>query len=102
MVWSYILDYENNKNPFAERKRQITVWKKYAIADVYENSAIIKKASLLNSEGFQKIDSLHLACAVYTNCDYFLTTDDKILKKTYAVKEVKIIGIFDFIKEISL
>lgn len=23
LVWSYILDYENNKNPFRERKEQI-------------------------------------------------------------------------------
>jgi hypothetical protein len=102
LVWSYILDYENNKNPFTEKKRQITGWKKYAIADVYENYTIIKKANMLNSKGFQKIDSLHIACAIYTNCNYFLTTDDKILKKTYVSKEIKIIDTFGFIKEISL
>jgi hypothetical protein len=102
LVWSYILDYENSKNPFAERKRQIIGWKKYAIADVYENSTIIEKAHLLNGKGFQKIDSLHIACAEYTNCDYFLTTDDKILKKAYAAKEIKVIDILGFIREISL
>ena len=102
LVWSYILDYENNRNPFAERKRQIIGWKKYAAVDVSENTAIIKKANLLNRRGFQKIDSLHLACAIYQHCDYFLTTDDKILKKACAVTEIKIIDILGFIREISL
>ncbi len=27
LVWSYILDYENNKNPFRERREQIAKWK---------------------------------------------------------------------------
>lgn len=102
LVWSYILDYENNKNPFAERKRQISGWKKYAVTDVSENTAIIKKANLLNRKSFQKIDSLHLACAIYQRCNYFLTTDDKILKKTYVSKEIKIIDIFGFVKEVYL
>ena len=34
LVWSYVLDYENNRNPFLERKTRITGWKKYAINDV--------------------------------------------------------------------
>lgn len=41
MVWSYIIDYENSKNPFAERKKQIVLWKKYAIVDIQENTEII-------------------------------------------------------------
>ncbi|MEW6607354.1 MAG: PIN domain protein [bacterium] len=102
LCWSYILDYENNKNPFAERKRQISRWKRYAVSDVSENSAILKKANLLNRKGFQKIDSLHIACAVYQRCKYFLTADDKILKKADVDKEIKIIDIFSFIKEVSL
>ena len=102
LVWSYILDYENNKNPFVERKSQISEWKKYAVTDVPENTAIIKKANLLNRKGFQKIDSLHLACAIYQGCNYFLTTDDKILNKAYVSKEIKIIDTFGFVKEVSL
>ena len=102
LVWSYILDYENNKNPFEERKSQISEWKKYAVTDVSENTAIIKKANLLNRKGFQKIDSLHLACAIHQDCNYFLTTDDKILKKPYVSKEIKIIDTFGFVKEVSL
>ena len=31
LIWSYILDYENNKNPFIERKQRIKKWKSYAM-----------------------------------------------------------------------
>jgi hypothetical protein len=34
LIWSYILDYENNRNPFQERKDRINGWKKYAIVDI--------------------------------------------------------------------
>ena len=29
LVWSYILDYENNFNPFEERRDSIKKWKKH-------------------------------------------------------------------------
>jgi len=34
LVWSYILDYENSKNPFRERKEQIAKWRTYAMRDI--------------------------------------------------------------------
>ena len=33
LVWSYMLDYENNDNPYDEKKNTISSWKK--IADDY-------------------------------------------------------------------
>lgn len=100
LVWSYILDYENSKNPFQERKEQIIKWKKYAIADIEENSNVIKTALLINELGLQKMDSLHLACAIFAKADYFLTTDDKVIKKTCALTDIKISDPIDFIKKV--
>jgi hypothetical protein len=99
LIWSYILDYENSKNPFQERKEQIIKWKKYAITDIEENTEIIKTALLLNSKGLQKMDSLHIACAVFTKADYFLTTDDKVIKKANNLTGIKITDPIDFIKK---
>jgi hypothetical protein len=99
LIWSYILDYENSKNPFQERKEQIIKWKKYAITDIEENTEIIKTALLLNSTGVQKMDSLHIACAVFAKADYFLTTDDKVIKKTNTLTGIKITDPIDFIKK---
>ena len=44
LIWSYILDYENNKNPYQERKERIKGWKKYAAQDIQESSELIETA----------------------------------------------------------
>jgi len=99
LIWSYILNYENSNNPFQERREQIIKWKKYAITDSEENTEIIKTALLLNSKGLQKMDSLHIACAVFAKADYFLTTDDKVIKKANTLTGIKITDPIDFIKK---
>ncbi len=41
LSWSYVLDYENNKNPYQERKERIKSWKKYAVSDIQERSELL-------------------------------------------------------------
>lgn len=100
LIWSYILDYENNRNPYHERKVRIKKWKRYAVEDLDENSKVIDTAKKLNIKGFQKIDSLHIACAIIAECEYFLTTDDQILKRARLLNDIKIDDPIGFIKEI--
>ena len=33
LAWSFVLDYENNDNPFEERRFRIGEWRKLAAAD---------------------------------------------------------------------
>jgi predicted nucleic acid-binding protein len=80
LIWSYILDYENNKNPYQER--------------------LIETANLLNQKGLQKIDSLHIACAIFAKCEYFLTTDDKILQRAKLIDDINVNDPIGFIKEV--
>ncbi|ETR67396.1 MAG: hypothetical protein OMM_11646, partial [Candidatus Magnetoglobus multicellularis str. Araruama] len=54
LAWSYILDLENDNNPYYERKRQINEWKIYSIIDVQENAEIIAKANALKNIGMRK------------------------------------------------
>ena len=102
LIWSYILDYENSKNPFLERKEQIGKWHKYSIVDIKANQSIIDKAVNFNNFGLKKFDSLHIACAVEAKAKYFITTDDGILIKSDIVKETIIIDPISFIKELTL
>ncbi len=76
-----------------------------------DNSYLTNKPfnHLTNSEetlpfpfGKPSMDSLHIACAIYSQCDYFLTTDDKVLKKSDIIEEINIVDPFGFIKEVSL
>ncbi|MBI4651050.1 PIN domain protein [Candidatus Desantisbacteria bacterium] len=100
LVWSYILDYENSKNPYEERKLRIKGWGKYALTNVQENVTLIEIADSLNLKGFKKLDSLHIACSIISRCDYFLTTDDKILNLSKILKEIKLTDPIGFIKEV--
>jgi predicted nucleic acid-binding protein len=101
LVWSYILDYENNRNPFQERKRQISKWRNYAKDDIEESRELIEMANRVLTRGTKKMDALHIACAMMSNADYFLTTDDGIIKKANLIQEIKITDPIGFIKEMT-
>jgi predicted nucleic acid-binding protein len=102
LIWSYILDYENSKNPFRERREQIAKWRKYAKADIEENEEVLKIANNVAQRGIKKIDSLHIACAIKARAGCFLTTDDGILKKAGCIQELRITDPIEFIKEVPL
>jgi predicted nucleic acid-binding protein len=100
LVWSYILDYENSRNPFKERREQIAEWGKYAVEDVVENKEVLGVAAMLQKRGIKKIDSMHIACAIEAGSDYFLTADDGVLKKATLVQRIKVTDPIGFIKEV--
>jgi len=86
LVWSYILDYENSKNPFRERREQIAKWQAYSEVDIEEDEETVKLAVLVSQHGIKKINSLHIACAIKAKAEYFLTTDDGVLKKATLIQ----------------
>ena len=100
LVWSYILDYENIANPFEERRNIIQNWKSRALIDVGANLEILTKANIMREVGLRNKDALHLACAIIANCDYFVTTDDVILKKTAGFEDIRVIDPPGFIRSI--
>ena len=100
LVWSYILDYENDRNPFQERKEQISKWKEYAIEDIAEDDDLIEEAMAISQKGIKKVDSIHIACAIKADADYFLTTDDGILTRATLIESIKITDPIGFINEV--
>jgi len=100
LIWSYMLDYENTKNPFQERTEPIAKWRSYAAEDMGEEREVIELAIRISHEGIRKFDSLHIACAIKAHADYFLTTDDGILKRAARVQGIRITDPIGFIKEV--
>ena len=45
LAWSYILDFENSRNPKPERITAIFRWKKLCIIDIEESNDIILEAN---------------------------------------------------------
>ena len=83
LVWSYIIEYENAKNPFPEIRNTILTFKQYSSEIITPNQRIEDTAVKLQNRGFKTFDSLHIACALFARCDFFLTVDDRVLNKQY-------------------
>ena len=96
LVWSYMLEYENMRNPF-DIRREIIKWKDIAVINVTANDDIIAVAERLVKIGLRSKDAIHVACAAYSNCDYFITTDMGIISKKLDL--IKTVNPIDFIRE---
>jgi len=93
------LAFRNENNPFLDRRERTREWRRYAKIDCVENPTIKKMAESLKKNGLRKIDALHVACAIHAGCDYFITTDDKILNKAEAIKDIAIDDPIGFVKK---
>ncbi len=92
LMWSFMLEYENSRNPFIERK--------------LHKIKIISKDIVKYSNTKDK-DALHLASAVHGNCEYFITCDDKFIKTIETnrdrlneiIKNIKLYNPIDFLRK---
>ena len=96
LAWSFVLDFENNDNPFEERRLRIGEWRNLAAVDCDLNEAILGQAEKLMQIGLRQKDAAHIACAIYLKADYFITTDKRLLNKP--VVEIAIIDPINFIR----
>jgi len=98
LAWSFVLDYENAKNPFSDKKERIGYWRNLAKTDCVLTEFIRDKAKeLMLQFNLKQADASHVACAIYANADYFITTDKGILKRN--VKEINIVNPITFVQE---
>ena len=81
LVWFSVNDYENNDNPSPEKRERIIAWKNVAALRCALNQAVLQKALELQSLEIRAKDALHIAAAINSGCDFFITTDRKILNK---------------------
>ena len=96
---SHVLLYENSKNPHEDRRRAIYEFIKQntsVFVDVDRLNETATIAREIMNTGIKDTDAAHIACAIQTDCDYFLTTDNRVLK--YRGEKIEVINPVDFIK----
>ncbi len=81
LVTSSAITYENSKNPFSERKEWVHSCLTLSQHHVFLNDSIRVRGQELERQGIKPLDALHLACAESGNVGYFLTCDDKVVKR---------------------
>src|SRR5215469_7552471 len=55
LVWSCILDDENDANPFPLQKRQVSMWKSLAVQDIEIFDDVIPWAKFFGSKGIKSM-----------------------------------------------
>lgn len=97
LVWSYILEMENDCNPYYDRHSSIGEWRNLASEMVSESEDLIHRGEELERIYFRPKDALHLSCALTAHCDVFITTDKKILNKRDKVSGIRILDPIQFL-----
>ncbi|GHV38190.1 hypothetical protein FACS1894187_16640 [Synergistales bacterium] len=97
LVWSYMLDFENLQNPYEDTRNAIQAWKNIAKIHCHSSEEILSVGKVIEKLGILPKDALHLACAVQCDCEYFITTDVRLLKKK--VDNIVIVNPINFIME---
>ena len=99
LVWSYMSDFENSCNPYVENKNSIQAWETIAKFRCKSSENILTLGNEIKQRGIRKNDALHIACAIESQCEYFITTDMDLTKKE--VKDIHIVNPIDFIRKME-
>ena len=101
LVWSAIMDIENEANPDLNRKEAISGWQQAACVDVSVSDNVEITANKLALMGIKPMDALHVACAMDAKADYFLTTDKALLRKMLNNDSLCVVDTVDFIRALQ-
>ena len=98
LIGSYTLDYEVSKNPFIMRRNSIANF----LAENMKGYVGEERADILApmaehmmEHGVKEKDAYHVASAIYAKCEYFISTDIRLLK--YKTDKIKLVTPIDFV-----
>lgn len=96
LVWSDVLTYENNRNPFAERSANIAQWAGLAVVCIKMDDDVETMGRQLLSLGLKSMDALHVASSIKARADFFITVDKGILKRN--IDSIKVVTPYRFLE----
>ncbi|MBQ9566398.1 MAG: hypothetical protein IJU98_12510 [Synergistaceae bacterium] len=83
MVTSFMLRFENAQNPFIMRRDAISDFID-GFSSQFVSSARLSeiegKINEIKRTGVKQKDATHIACAIFSRCGCFITTDKRLLK----------------------
>lgn len=99
---SYMLRYECGNNPFEMRRNAIFdfIDRNTCVYVGMERQMVIEaKAAEIMKTGVKYKDACHVASAIYAECEYFISTDTRLLK--YKSSEIKMVTPIEFVTEME-
>lgn len=103
LVWSFMHEDENILCPFLERK--LEVLRLSALCeirvgpknDIYSLAKDFQQRARLSSK-----DAIHMACAYYSKCKFFLTCDNELIKRSMRLNlEIRVMNPVEYIREVE-
>jgi len=102
LVWSFALEYENSLNPFPERHDETILLSKIAGQTIEPSEDILQRSEELEKAGIKNMDAVHLACAEIFGCDFFVTCDDKLIKRANRLNvQLEVCNPINFIQKVA-
>jgi len=103
LLWSFMIDYENSLNPYEDVRQEIEMAASLAVESVTPDESVLTAAKEFESKGIKPRDSIHLACALKGKAEYFLTCDDKLIRRATTLDiNIKIINPLRFIEDMEV
>jgi predicted nucleic acid-binding protein len=96
---SYMLSLEISEIPFDNNKEHILSFvSNYAgiFVSKERESETLTLTDKIMETGIKRKDAVHLACSMIAECDYFITTDKRVLN--YKTDRIKVINPIEFVK----
>ena len=102
LVTSYMLRYECGQNPYEMRRKAIMQFvdmHTMAYVGLERKDEIESMAVEIMNTGVKFKDACHVASAIYAGCEYFISTDVRLLK--YHTKEIRMVTPIEFVMEME-
>lgn len=102
IIYSYISEYENSRNPNDFNKSSISDFFSNAVVyvDYLHKDEIQAEMNEIIKTGVKEMDALQVASAIIGKADYFLTTNKRLLK--YQTDKIHIINPIDFVCDVEV
>jgi predicted nucleic acid-binding protein len=81
LISSSALVYETRMNPFIYRREYVASYLSMASIFVATNAGLLERAREIERRGVAPLDALHLASAEQAKAKWFITCDDRILRR---------------------
>ena len=81
LIASAVVAFETSQNPDEVSRQYVAKVTQAANKLQLVDEPIRQRAVKLESEGFKALDALHVACAEAAGADYFITCDDRLVRR---------------------
>ena len=95
---SFMLLYEINQNPSVKCKdivyNFINEYSSYHLGVDKKDDVIFISSNIMKT-GIKYKDAVHLACSIVSKCNFFITTDKRVIN--YKTSEIKVVNPIEFV-----